>query len=309
MIGFTRCCVVCLACCWSVLAAFASPRVEHVFVISIDGGNPEVIQRSKMPVLKKLMKEGACTSVARTIMPPLTLPAHASMLTGVETNKHKITWNNYSLTNGVVEAPTIFSVARRAGFSTAMFVGKEKFRHLVEPGAVDEFSFNAPAAVVIAKDESGGTDKKKEGNVFAKVVAQDAADYIIKHKPNLCFIHFTDPDSIGHEYGWGSPEQLAAFADTDAGLGIFLQALRKARLASKSVIIISADHGGHEKGHGKGTEADMRIPWIAWGKGVRSRHKISEPVYTCDTAATVLWLLNLEPAMPLDGKPIVGAFK
>jgi len=291
------------------VAANAGPRVGHVFVISIDGGNPEVMQRSKMPVLKKLMKEGARTAVAKTITPPITLPAHASMLTGVEMEKHRVTWNHLSPTGSVVRVPTVFAVAKQAGFSTAMFVGKEKFRHLLQPGTVDEFSFDRTASIVIAKDASGKPDKTKEGNVFARVVATTAADYIVKAKPNLCFIHFTDPDTIGHEYGWGSPEQLKAFADTDAGLGVLLKAIRKAKLAAESVVIISADHGGHGRGHSEGTPEDMNIPWIAWGKNVKSRFTITDPVYTCDTAATVLWLLDLQPAGPLDGAPVKSAFK
>jgi predicted AlkP superfamily pyrophosphatase or phosphodiesterase len=301
VIGATFC-----LCAWVALAA---PRAEHVFVISIDGGNPRILQRGAMPVLKKLMRGGAHTSVATTSIPPLTLPAHASMLTGVAQDLHKVTWNDLSPTNGVVSVPTVFSVARQAGLSTAMFVGKEKFRHLVQPGAVDEFRFNREAAVVIAKDDSGNTDKKKEGNVFAEVVARDAADYILRARPNLCFIHFADADSYGHEYGWGSPEQFKALADTDAGLGAILKAIREAGLAKKSVIIISADHGGHGRGHSKGTAEDMHIPWIAWGKGVKSRFTITEPVYTCDTAATALWLLGLEPTAKLDGAPVMSAFK
>ena len=43
---------------FSALPLFAAPRAEHVFIISIDGGNPDEIQHSKMPVLKKLVKEG-----------------------------------------------------------------------------------------------------------------------------------------------------------------------------------------------------------------------------------------------------------
>jgi predicted AlkP superfamily pyrophosphatase or phosphodiesterase len=309
MVGFCRRFIAGAAIGLFAWEALAAPRVEHVIAISIDGGNPEIIQRSRMPVLKRLMKEGAHTRVAKTITPPLTLPAHTSMLTGVGAEKHKVTWNNFSLTNGVVEVPTIFSAAKQAGYSTAMFVGKEKFRHLLQPGTVDEFGFNRAAAIVIAKDDSGGMDQKKEGNVFAKTVARDAADYIVKSKPNLCFIHFTDPDAVGHEYGWGSPEQLKAFADTDTGLGIVLKAIRKANLARHCVIIITADHGGHERGHNEGTLADMQIPWIAWGKGVKRRFAITDPVYTCDTAATVLWLLDLQPATPLDGTPVKSAFK
>src|SRR5262245_37892647 len=120
MIGFIRRFIVCAAILVFAGTAVAVPRVEHVFVISIDGANPEIMQRSEMPVLKKLMKAGAHTRVAKTITPPLTLPAHTSMLTGVGMEKHKVTWNNFSQTNGVVEVPTIFSVARQAGYSTAM---------------------------------------------------------------------------------------------------------------------------------------------------------------------------------------------
>ena len=161
MIGFVRRLVVFTAVCLFALAAFAKPRAEHVFIISIDGGNPAIMQRSQMPVLKKLVKEGAHTWVANTIIPPITLPAHASMLTGVNTNKHGITWNNWSPTNGVVRVPTIFTAAKQAGHSTAMFVGKEKFRHLVQPGTVDEFSFNSAESRVISKSDSGGTMSKK----------------------------------------------------------------------------------------------------------------------------------------------------
>jgi len=64
---------------------------------------------------------------------------------------------------------------------------------------------------------------------------------------------FPDPDTIGHELGWGSPEQLEAFADADAALGVVLKAIRKAGIAKTSVVIVSADHGGHGRGHSQGT--------------------------------------------------------
>ena len=267
------------------------------------------MQRSEMPVLKRLAKEGAHTWQAQTIVPSLTLPAHTSMLTGVRQDRHKVNWNTLSPTNGLVRVPTIFAAARTAGFSTAMFVGKEKFRHLLQPGTVDAFNFDARAEVIVTKSDGGGTSMKKEGNVLAKLVAADAADYIVKNKPNLCFIHLTDPDNVGHTFGWGSPEQIQAFADTDAALGIILKAIRRARIEKDSVIIISADHGGHGRGHSQGTPEDMTIPWVAWGKGVNRQMEITVPVNTCDTAATALWLLDVQPLARLDGVPVFSAFE
>lgn len=310
MIGFMCRLVVFATVLLFALAASARPRAAHVFIISIDGGNPEIMLRSPMPVLKKLAKEGAHTWQAQTIVPSLTLPSHTSMLTGVRMDKHQITWNNWVPTNGVVRVPTVFTVARPAGFSTAMFVGKEKFRHLLQPGTVDVFNYDRSAAVDVAKSENGGaTNMKKEGNVSARVVAEEAADYIVQHKPNLCFIHFADPDGIGHTFGWGSPEQIKAFADTDAALGVIQKAIRRARIEKDSVIIISADHGGHGRGHGQDTPEDMTIPWVAWGKGVSRRSEITVPVNTCDTAATALWLLGVQPLTSLDGVPVSSAFE
>lgn len=309
MMNLVRRFLVFVAICSIALPAVAASRARHVFIISIDGGNPDEIQRSAMPVLKKLVKEGAHTWVANTITPSLTLPAHTSMLTGVGAASHKIMWNNWTPSNGIVSVPTVFAAAKKAGFSTAMFVGKEKFRHLLQPGTVDEFNLNRDASVVVSKNDSGGTVMKKEGNIFAKIVANDAASYIIKNKPGLSFIHFTDPDTIGHVFGWGSPEQHKGFADTDAALDVVMKAIRKAGIAKDSVIIISADHGGHERGHSKGTPEDMHIPWIAWGKGVKKGFKITAPVGTCDTAATALWLLGIEPVAPLEGTVVKSAFK
>ena len=291
------------------LTAFAAPRVAHVFIISIDGGSPAVMLRSPMPVLKKLVAQGAHTWHAQTIVPSLTLPSHTSMLTGVRPDKHKVTWNNLSPTNGLVRVPTIFAAARPAGFSTAMFVGKEKFRHLLQPVTVDVFNFDPHAEVIVTKSNGSGTSMQKEGNVLAKGVAKVAADYIVKNKPNLCFIHLTDPDNVGHTFGWGSRQQIKAFAKVDAALGIILKAIQSAQIEEESVIIITADHGGHGRGHGSGAPEDMTIPWIAWGKGVKWRSEINVPVNTCDTAATALWLLDLQPFTPLDGVPVFSAFE
>jgi predicted AlkP superfamily pyrophosphatase or phosphodiesterase len=226
IVGRVRRLVLFAALCVFLPACAAAPLVEHVFIISIDGGSPASIERSAMPVLQKLVKQGAHTWSAQTITPSLTLPAHASMLTGVGMDRHKVTWNDWSPTNGFAQAPTVFAAAKPAGISTAMFVGKEKFRHLAQPGTVDEFNYDSGASQIVSKSASGGGDLKKEGNVFAQAVAANAASYIARHKPGLCFIHFADPDSAGHKYGWGSPEQLASLADVDAGLGVILKAIR-----------------------------------------------------------------------------------
>jgi predicted AlkP superfamily pyrophosphatase or phosphodiesterase len=294
--------------CATALAAFGSPHAEHVFIISIDGGKPAVIAQSEMPILKRLAAEGACTWTARTIFPSVTLPSHTSMLTGVGPAKHHVLWNTWQPRKGTVGVPTIFAEAKKAGHSTAMFVGKEKFRHLLQPGTVDAFAFDREQSSEVTKSVTGSAKPETSSTVAARIVAKRAARYIVEKKPNLCFIHFTDPDDAGHKYGWGSPEQRQAFGDVDAALGEVLQAIEAAHISDRSVLIVTADHGGHGKTHGLNTPEDMTIPWIAWGQGVKRNFAITAPVNTYDTAATALWLLALPRPASYDGRPVASAF-
>ena len=231
--------------CVFALNLSAAPRAEHVFIISIDGGKPAVMAQSEMPVLNRLAFEGARSWTATTIYPSVTLPSHTSMLTGVGPRKHKITWNSWKPRKGVVRVPTVFSEAKAAGFSTAMFVGKEKFRHLVQPGALDCVDYGQDSAFTTSM--AGCRKPKTSGTLLAAQVAQKAAVYIMEHKPNLCFIHFTDADDTGHKYGWGSSQQIHAFASVDVALAVVLKAIEDAGIADQSVLIVTADTVGTEK--------------------------------------------------------------
>ena len=54
-------------------------------------------------------------------------------------------------------------------------------------------------------------------------------------------------------------------------------------------------------------EVDQRIPWYAWGAGVR-RGRFARPVHTMDTAATVLAALGLKLPADMQGQPVTDAF-
>lgn len=290
----------------SALPLRAERRVDHVFIVSFDGGKPAVIAESEMPTLKKLAAEGAVTWTAQTIFPSKTLPSHTSMLTGLSPARHHVLWNNYEPQRGAILAPTVFAIAKKVdpSLSTALFAGKAKFQHLLQPGSLDMFDFKGQQRETVI---TGAEEIEKSVNP-AQVVAKAAAAYILEKKPNLCFIHFPDPDSAGHKSGWGSPEQKEAFKVSDQALSQVVQALENAGIAQSSVILISADHGGHDKTHGENIPDDMIIPWIAWGKGVKKNFAITDAVTTYDTAATALWLLGVPLPGDLDGKPVKQAF-
>ena len=282
----------------SVMVAKAEPRASHVFIVSFDQGAPEGINRAEMPIFKEMAAKGAHTWQAYTIVPSLTLPSHTSMLTGVGIQKHQIDWNDYMPEKGKVTVPTIFSLAKEKGITTAMFVSKEKFQHLNLPGSVDLFDYPE-------KDQSSVN------------VAREFASHVSELKPGLCFIHFGDPDVKGHFYGVDSPEKMQAFAEADQALGILKEAVEKAGIAADSVFILTADHGGHDikdksgltRGtHGSSSPEDVTIPWIAWGKGVKPGFEITAPVVQYDTAATALWLLGVPIPESFWGRPVTSAF-
>jgi predicted AlkP superfamily pyrophosphatase or phosphodiesterase len=274
--------------CFSVRynKAMKLARAEHVFIVSFDGGKPSVMQQSYMPTLQGLLKDGAGSWAARTVFPSITLVSHTSMLTGVQPAKHKVDWNDWKPEKGVVGVPTVFAVAKQAKKTTALFAGKEKFAHLYQPKTLNAFAVP---------------------EYSAKTVGETAARYIQENRPHLCFIHFADSDGAGHSKGWGSPEQLEAFATEDRALKLLLNAIRKAGIQKRSAILLTADHGGHDKTHGTASDEDMLIPWIAFGAGIKRGVTLSTAVSTCDTAATALELLGIAIPPDWDGKPVYEA--
>jgi arylsulfatase A-like enzyme len=100
---------------------------------------------------------------------------------------------------------------------------------------------------------------------------------------------------------------LAALEQTDRALGILLQALDASGLRSETLILVTADHGGHGGAHGSASPEDMTIPWLISGAGVHPMG-LTEPVSITDTAATAAWALGLPLPPEWDGIPVYEAF-
>lgn len=260
-------------------------RPARVLILSIDGFRPDAIELTPMPNLQALMQEGAYSLVAQTIFPSSTLPSHASMLTGLCPEDHGVNWNDYIPGLGYANGNDIFDLANAAGLRTVMLVGKEKLRQLTEPESTDVFEFINDRDLVIAA----------------------RAAELIPQGFGLMFIHFATPDGMGHMYGWLSPEQFSVLFRADEALQIILNALEQAGMREDTLIIITADHGGHNTTHGTSQLEDMTIPWIVSGPGVRQMVLATE-INTTDTAATAAWALGLPLPLEWDGLPVLEAF-
>ena len=265
-------------------------ETRYSVVITIDGLRPDAISKSDAPNIKSLMKGGSYSLEAQTVIPSKTLPAHTSLVTGLNPQRHGMKLDHWRPSTGYVNTETIFSIAKKHGLKTAMFVGKDKLEYLVKPGSVDHF-------------ESTGESPRS-----IEEISSHFSSYIKSEKPKLIFIHFPEPDLTGHKAGWMSKEYIKAFEDVDKAIGEILSSLREAGIYDDTFIVITADHGGHRKGHVSSIPKDMTIPWIAFGKGVREGHKIREKVFIYDTAPTILFALGMETPPLWDGQAIKEIF-
>jgi len=238
-----------------------------------------------MPNLLHLMQNSAYTLNAQTIFPSSTLPSHASMLLGVCPSKHGVDWNDYEPEKGFAFGTDIFDLAYAAGLQTVMYVGKEKLRQLTEPSSTDIFVYINDRDLVVAQ----------------RLLDNFPQDF------GLLFVHFPLVDGMGHEYGWMSPEQLSVAFRADEALGNILAELDARGLRDDTLIIVTADHGGHDTTHGYSLREDMTIPWIMSGPFVQPR-VLTTQVYTMDTAATAAFILGLPIPPEWDGVPVYEAF-
>ena len=262
-----------------------APIARRVIILSVDGMRPDAIELAPMPNLMNLMQSSAYSLNAQTIYPSSTLPSHSSMLTGLCPEDHGVDWNDYIPERGIAQGTDLFDISHEAGFKTVMYVGKEKLQQVTDASSVDTF-------VYINDRES-------------VIVDQLLADF-----PNdfgVLFIHFPSPDWMGHEYGWLSPEQLSVLFRADEALARLLNELDIRGLRDETLLIVTADHGGHDTTHGSSLPEDMTIPWIASGPGIRPG-RLGTPIHTIDTAATAAYALGLALPPEWDGVPVVEAF-
>ncbi len=288
-----------LAGCERTQPAPASPAPgPRLLLVSVDGLRPDVMLRAHAPNMKALIGRGTSTMWAQsTVDMPLTIPGHASMLTGTAPWRHWMWWDEYPSRYNPPRppVPTILELARQHGYSTAMATGKSKLAAIVRP--------DTPHWVFVPGEQGYADDLN---------VGRQAASIIEQHRPQVMFVHFPDCDAAGHGSGWGSTEQVQTVERTDGAIGLVLAAMRRAGVYESTTIIVTADHGGSGKGHWKDDPYSIVIPWIIAGPGIRSGVDLtSEPglaVKVEDTFVTACVILNLPVDEDTDGKFLSAAF-
>ncbi|MDR3701504.1 MAG: ectonucleotide pyrophosphatase/phosphodiesterase [Candidatus Sulfopaludibacter sp.] len=272
-------------------------QTPHVIIIGVDGLSVEGVTTAKTPRIHELMARGAWTLEARGVMPTLSSPNWASMITGAGPEQHGITSNGVLLQKMVTLPavcrdaegmfPTMFEVLRMQSPAShiAIFHDWPGFADLVEKHAPD-----------VMQHERG-----------ADRTTRVAIDYWKQKRPELMFVHLDNVDHTGHEYGWGSHEYNKAVADADGYLGEFVDMLREQGAQDSTYVLVTSDHGGKGREHGKNSLQEIQIPWILVGPGVMPG-RVAASVYTFDTAATVAWIFDVNPPDCWIGRPVISVF-
>ncbi len=268
-----------------------------MIIISVDGLRPDMALRANMPRMRELLKEGSFSFWARTIPMAITLPSHTSMLTGVSVEKHGISFNG-DIPEGkpmvYAKVPTLFELAKANGYTTAVLTAKSKFDPIAKPGSVDWLDI--PKNV-----------RRTDPEVAAKTAA-----IIKEHHLDVLFMHVGSVDGSGHSVGWGTDQQIAAIETADACIGTVVDAAKAAGVWDDTLLIVTADHGGAGRTHGKDDFRSRHIPWIAVGPTLRKNYDLTRvrelEINTEDTFATACYVMGIDPGK-VDGKPILQIFE
>jgi predicted AlkP superfamily pyrophosphatase or phosphodiesterase len=288
---------VCLALFGGGAATAQVPGVEHVVIIGVDGLSPDGVRKAATPHLHQLMKSGASTLHARAVMPTVSSPNWASMIMGAGPEQHGVTSNDWEPNKFEVAPtavgpggifPTIFGLLRqqRPSARIACFHDWEGFSRLFERDAAD-----------VVEHPTGPVETTKR-----------AIAYLKAKRPEFTFIHLDHVDDAGHSHGHGTPQYYQAVAEADRLIGLVLQGFADAGIAERTIVLVTADHGGKGKGHGGATMDEIEIPWILAGPGVAPGKELTTPVNTYDTAATIALIFGLKTPKCWIARPVEEAF-
>ena len=260
--------------------AIAQP-VAHVIHISVDGLRPDAITAlgpSNLPNFYRLRTQGAFTDNARSDYDyTVTLPNHITQLTG--RGVVGATGHNWTDNSDPGEGETLasnkgsyiagaFDVVHDHGLSTGEYASKSKF-------SLFATSWNAVNGALDIIGPDNGRNKidvyvsdSNTANLVSTLIDDQSSEPM-----NYSFLHLTNPDTVGHAYGWDITIG-SRYCDTiktmDDRLGELFDLIdTDSRFSDCTAIVLTADHGGKNTDHSNATlREDYTVPFYVWGPGV-----------------------------------------
>ena len=257
--------------------------------------------RARTPELDRLAREGV--RFERAFSPvPVTLPAHASLMTGRYPFAHGVRNNgNFYLAD---KFETLATVLKGRGYRTAAFVSSFVLdrRYGLQRG-FETYDDRMDAAgdnnsILNLQAERRGDHAGAALDAWLTAYARQAS------APFFAWLHLYDP----HEPYAPPPPFREEFAGAlydgeiafdDALVGKVVERLGALGLLERTLIAVIGDHGESLGDHGEEThtmfvyDSAIRVPWILWRPGrVPAGLVVREPVRLTDLAPTLLDLVG-----------------
>ena len=250
-------------------------------LILSDGLTPEAIRACGHPFGEKMLEHSYFTMKGQTVMPSVTLPCHMSLFHAVDPGRHGILTNTY--VPQVRPVKGICEVMRAAGKKCAIFYNWEELKDLSRPDSLCYSNY-----------VSGHIYSYEEAN---DRVTKNAIEFINDDKPDFVFLYFGWTDAAGHGYGWMSEEYLRAAYKSISNVEKCVK-----EIPDDYLIILTADHGGHDRTHGTDLPSDMTIPIICYNKDFEKKELASGRII--DIAPTITTLAGVAPNEEWEGTPL-----
>jgi len=281
----------------------AGGEQPDVLIVTIDTLRAGV-KRADMPTLYALAERGIDCGRARTVV-PLTLPAHASLLTGVGPPVHGIRDNTAAPLPSADKRrySTLAEEYRAAGYRTAAFVASAVLdkRFGLDAG-FDHYA--APPAPEPGKPRFGTLDGAEQVARLKKWLEEHPSG-----KPRFVWIHLWEPHEPYRPYP-GDPVRPKATTASDTPEERYWGECRRADRylgeilhlfdADRTITVVTSDHGEGLREHGEKSHgfltygSTMDIPLVLAGPGVPVGSQTS-PSSLLDIAPTLRSLSGLEP--------------
>ena len=271
------------------------------------------------PVLDSLAERGVLFEEAYSPA-PMTLPVHASLMTGVLPPEHGARVNGMHELAG--EVPTLAQRLQASGYRTGAFVA----------AFVLDSRFGLDRGFDVYDDDLEAAYEQEVTEALSSyrpggVVVDTALEWLGEGQPDQPFfawVHLYDAHYPWHPHGEDALDENTEngtyegeIAYVDAQVGRLVEYLRAQGLEEDTIVVALADHGEGLGDHGEIehayllNEEVLHVPWIVAGPGVSAGHRVPALVALEDFQPTALELLGLEEsgnprslAPALRGEPI-----
>lgn len=256
---------------------------KKVVLFLVDGMRADALAMTETLVMDRMMKMGAYSLTAQTVMPSVTLPCHMSLFFSVPPGRHGILTNTF--TPMARPLPGLIDVLHQDDYSTASFYNWEQLRDLSSPGALTMSLMMANLHQPVGEADFELTHA--------------ALAWLTTHACDFSFIYLGQTDEVGHAKGWLSEAYLQSVHYADDCMGLVMEAL-----GADVNYFVTADHGGHDQHHGTPMPEDMTIPVLACGPDVPALGDMGDIVNIIDIAPTILNIFGSKAHRQWEGKAL-----